>query len=230
MGWLTTMRDNKALTKYVAAFVYGDGTIGKDKRDNGNCWFTTVKTEVNKDFIDFASDILSNITKVNVTKYEPDSNTKPYFRLETLRHPFYNSFRERFYGTGKKAVDPHYLTLLDWETLAILYMDDGTISKTTSNGKYEKYNLELCTQGFTYGDNWLLKRAIKEKLDIEFNIHQRNLNNRIMYSLYLRQKDMLTFLEKVSPFILPSFIYKITPIDFYKSRTNVSVKTDDDIV
>lgn len=225
------MRENKELTKYIAAFTYGDGTIGKDKRDNGNCWFTTVKTEDNLDFLEFASEILNDISKVSLHKYIPETNTKPFYRLETGRHPFYNPFRERLYGTGKKAIDPHYLTLLDWETIAILYMDDGTVSYSSDHGKYGKYNLELCTQSFTYGDNWLLKKAIKEKLDIEFNIHQRTINEKLQYSLYLRQKDMLSFFENIEPFILDSFSYKIDPIEFYQSRMNVSVdETDDDIV
>lgn len=226
------MYSKKELVKYTAAYIIGDGGVYVGSNGEINARFQTVKTERNLDFLEWVRGIINNITSTTLTRFDGEYHTingkltytKPHYRLVSKCHPFFTKFRNRMYLNGRKVIDPHYLKLMDWEMLAIIYMDDGTISK----GDYN-YNLELCTQSFSYGDNLLLKKSIKEKLDIEFNIRSRNLSSGIKYSLYLRQRDMYKFLSNVEEFILPSFSYKIKePLEFYKVRKTASDNNSDD--
>jgi hypothetical protein len=232
--------NNKQLTKYVYSFAMGDGTIEVDHRDwnkNGNAWFSESKVSKNLDFLEFAGDILSNITAVTIKPVPGREEVqdaeicgvkcvvKPQHRIRTSRHPFFNTFRERLYSTGKKVIDPHYLTLLDWEMMAILFMDDGSHWYSYPHGHKEP-GMEIATHRYSYADNLILKQAIKEKLGVEFNVKERRSGGNLYYFLKPRVKDIAPFLDGVGPYILPSFEYKLNP----KIRTNDSEKSDDDIV
>src|SRR4030067_2609914 len=161
MRWLTTMRNNKELTKYVSAFLLGDSTIWIDKRTwgkKGNATFECCQIEEHLDYLEWMKSIIEDITNVELKPKagQKDMHTFPngtiskvkkQYRLRSRAHPFFNPFRERMYGTGKKAIDPHYLTLLDWESLATWYMDDGYISNYMSKKVYPQDRLALCTNG-----------------------------------------------------------------------------------
>ena len=65
----------------------------------------------------------------------------------------------------------------------------------------------------------LLKKALKDRLDLEWNINKHGK----YYYLRLRCKDISKFMDAVRPHILPSFEYKLI-------RTIDSSKEDGDIV
>jgi hypothetical protein len=152
---------------------------------------------------------------------------QPMYRLRTSRHPFFNPFRERLYSTGNKIIDPHYLKLLDWEMLAILYQDDGSISHYISSSNKAYNTVELATHRYSYGDNLLLKKAIKETMDIEFNVCQVRRKDKLYYRLNLRQKDVSKFIDGISKFVLPSFEYKL---NIFSNEVLQDENLDGDIV
>ena len=215
MERLTTMNNNMYLTKMVAASLLGDGSVHIPSDGSKNALFTIAQVITHKDYIDKLQNILENITRTKTRIHQPElKNAKEQITLQTMRHPFYTKFRERMYGTGKKCVDPHYLTLLDYEFLAHWFMEDGSLSSTPQRKDGRWYNRKeayLHTNGFSYGDNILLKQALKEKLDIESNvrIYTGKTGNRT-YFLSIYKKSIDAMLEGISPFIVPSFEYKIT--------------------
>jgi hypothetical protein len=71
----------------------------------------------------------------------------------------------------------------------------------------------------SYGDQFILKKALKEKLDLEWNINKHNQ----YYYLRLRCKDVQKFMEGISPYMKPSFSYKLV-------RTESPNELGDDIV
>lgn len=219
--------DEKLKIKYITAFLYGDGYIGKHGHE---CRFQANNIVDNLDYILWRKEILENITPVTITTNKDDRpNRKEIVKTFTRTHPIYSRVHERMYLENKKVIDPHYLKLLDWETLAIWYMDDGNlrlIKQDYKDSHYEYPVPSLATLCFSYAENLLIKQAIKEKLGIEFNInkHSVNKNDEMMYQIILTRNSFDRFYNGVKEFIKPSFMYKINPHD------KPQIKLGEDIV
>jgi len=198
--------DPKQLHKYVAAFVMSDGGVYYSGK---HCRYVRNQLAKHEDFLLFAKDVLSNVTTTTLTPVKDcREGRSPCLRLLTRTHPMFTKMRDRFYIGNYKSVSEHYLKLLDWEMMAILYQDDGGINIYTK-GNHEYVDIALHTKRLSYGDSWLLKKTIREKLGVEFNVVRHGKR----YLLRLRAKDHDTFLNGVRPHIFPSFTYKLTVPD-----------------
>ncbi len=205
MEGATTM--SKELSKYLYYYSTFDGGL-YISRGCSNAKFILNMLEKNKDYIERVKKVLEDAKIGCRLTSRKDYNVdgcerQPQLRLESKTHPKLTKIWERIYIDGRKVIDPHMLTLLDDEALAIIFMADGSRHVDKRCNATPQYRLN--TKGFSYGDNWLLKKAIKEKLDLEFNIHRQNK----YWYLSLRTKDSLRFEEIASPYILESFNYKL---------------------
>lgn len=189
--------NNRELIKYISAFTMGDGGV---YYSGNNCRFICNQIVDNKDYIEWRADILSNMTSVNIFENQ-QPNKKLILCTQTKTHPTYTDVRKRLYIDNYKTVDPHYLTNMDWEMMAILFMDDG--SGCLDKEIYPDIKLNL--KRLSYGDQFLLKKCIKEKLGVEFNINRHY----DKWFLRLRNKDARIFLENVRSYMKPSFDYKL---------------------
>lgn len=203
--------DKKELVKLVSFMVMGDGGL-YIASGSKNASFAMNMREMNRDYIEFCKDVLENITSCTITArnlQDDGSNRMPQLRLQSKTHPFFTMIRERIYFGTYKSIDPHALLLLDAQALAILYMCDGSLVMTpprASRGSIStEYTVTINMKRLSYGDQWLLKKTIKDKLDLEFNINRQG----VYYYLRLRAKDVDKFMNLVAPYVLPSFQYKI---------------------
>lgn len=215
-----SIKDKKELMKLMSFLVMGDGSVHRN-RGVGNCYFTLSASKGHEDFIEYTRNIVSNITssKVYVTKKE--FPRKDLVTLYTPVHPYFNVLRDRIYVESYKSIDHHSLKLLDYEALAILYMSDGCLGKWVRDNGKNSYSLTINMCRLSYGDLLLLKKAIKDILDLEFNVVKTGGK---YYTLRLRSKDLDKFMAGISPYILESFSYKL------ETRTINSTIVDDDIV
>lgn len=240
-----TITDDKLLVKYVAAFLYGDGCVTRRNTNNGK--YKSAQVVDNRDFIDWKADVLSNITHVRMSlreKHIKYPNQRDQIVTETGNHPFYTKFRERLYIDGVKRIDPHYLKLLDWESLAIFYQDDGTMwmdRKTKPSGKSYSYpRIKICSNGYSYADHLLFQRAVKDKFDIELNIRRSFSNGNIQWFFAIPQRFIMKFISGVKPFIFPSFYYKVCESDgklhgdmdgeIVRTSTNIEVEDETEMI
>lgn len=205
MEGATTM--NKELSKKLYYFSTFDGGLYLVDSSTNAKFIMNMKKE-NSDYVEKVRDTLVEAgigCSIKDRKLQDDGfNRQPQITLSSSNHPKLTTIRDRIYIDGKKVIDPHMLTMMDAEALAIIYMADGSrvFDKRSPNAKP---NITLNTKGFSYGCNYLLKKALKEKLDLEFNIQRQN----NYWYLRLRSKDIDKFYEIVSPHILKSFGYKI---------------------
>jgi len=223
MEGVTTM-DKKQLTKLVSYFVLGDGGVYKTS-DTSNAKFIMNMKKEHKDYIDWVDSVLNSF--VGTKQYEREDyntdgcNRKEQIRLESKTHPFLTTLRERIYIDNYKGIDPHSLKLLDWEAIAILFMCDGSLVEDKPNPKKglvnSSWNLTLNLKRLSYGDQLMLKKTIKEVLDVEFNINRQNQ----YYYLRLRCKDVEKFCKGVEPYVKDSFKYKIRMINPVKSGGDI---------
>lgn len=207
MGSVTTMRitDKKQLVKLVSFLTMCDGSVYRN-RQVGNCIFSFSQTEDHLDFVEYVQGVIENITSTKILHEKRDHPKKNMLKLYTPVHPFFNDMRNRIYVDNYKSVDVHALKMLDFEALAIMYMCDGCLGKTKSKHGKDSYTTTISMCRLSYGDQLLLKKTIKENLDIEFNVVK---TGNSYYTLRLRSKDSDKFFNGIRPYILPSFQYKM---------------------
>lgn len=208
------MNNNEYLTKIVAASLLGDGHVSIPPDGSINAHYILSQISEHKDYVDFIAAKLSKVTNVRIQTSQPKVTDtmkapKEQLRLITRVHPFYTKFRNRMYPNGHKVIDPHYLTLIDFEFLAILYQEDGTIVQTTHKKGYQRKEAFICTLSFSYADNMLLSKAIYEKTGIITSVHKHHSKGKIYYKLYLSSKTLDKFMSGIEPYIVDTFRYKL---------------------
>lgn len=194
--------DKKELVKIISFLVMGDGSV----HSNGgtkNCVFSMSMVEKHLDFITYVKDVIDNVTSSRIMFSEREAPRQNMYKVQSLSHPFFNDIRERIYVDSYKSIDPHALKLMDWQCLAILYMCDGCLGK---NGGKESFTTTLNLCRLSYGDLLLLKKTIKDKFDLEWNVVK---TNRKYYTLRLRMKDFDKFMKGIAPYMFESFNYKL---------------------
>ena len=203
------IKDKKQLIKLLAYYTMGDGGVYQQYK-NGNAYFAMNMKEIHRDYIEQVYTAILNITSATIkprnmsgTNKIDNCNRQPQLTLISRVHPFFTKLRKRIYTGKYKGISEHYLKLLDPETLAILYMCDGSL--TFKHGKYHDVTLNL--KRLSEGDLILLKHYLKLKLGIDWNINRQN---QYRY-LRLRNKHIPKFMESVSPYITESFTYKLLP-------------------
>ncbi len=201
MGRLTTMI--KDLNKRLYAFSMFDGCILKNNS------LVVNMLEENEDYIDYVIQSLIDVP-VGYLKTRPDIYSKDGFsrkqqiRLQSKSHPIFEKIRNRIYIDGRKVVDPHMLTMMDEEMLAIMFMADGSrcVDKRWAGSK-SSYRLHL--NNLSYGDLILIKNSLKKEFGLEVNTRKKGMR----YDLAIPTFHSDLFEEIVQYNILPSFQYKI---------------------
>lgn len=213
--------DKKELMKLCSFIVMSDGGVYK-YTNNKNYIFIMNMKEENRDYIEYCRDILENITKCSISSRDLDSNTdgwnrKPQLTLKSSSHTFFTILHDRIYTDKYKGLDPHAFKLLDWECLAIMFMSDGSAC-IKSTGYLD---ITLNMKRLSYGDQLYLKKELKDKLDLEWNINRQNQ----YYYLRLRSKEVTKFYKGITPYILPSFQYKILNVEPFINKGDEIVCT-----
>lgn len=205
--------DKKELVKLLSYIIMGDAGVymtGVCK----NASFAMNMKKDNLDYVEFCKSVVEQVVGCSITDRKIDNsdgyNRKPQVRLQSKTHPLLTKLRDRIYTGKYKGIDPHALKLLDAQALSILYMCDGSLVTTspesTNRGSISnEYSVTLNMKRLSYGDLFILKKALKEKLDLEWNINRQGK----YYYLRLRAKDLTKFMEMVQPHVLPSFQYKV---------------------
>jgi len=200
--------DKKQISKLVYYMATFDGGVYPQGKNSS---FIMNMRKENLDYLEWVRDTLSNITSVSM-KEQPDYNTdgynrKPLIRLWTKSHPYFSKIRERVYVGNHKVIDPHMLTLMDNEALAIIFMTDGGTHLDT-RFKNPHCSISLHTKGFSYNDNMALSKAIYEKCGIRTKVNRHN----SYYFLRVKTADVLKFVSSIFPYVTKSFYYKLERI------------------
>lgn len=211
----------KELTRYIAAFTLGDGFLRR-RNKTCNASYALNQLYIHKEYIEWQASILESLTSVSikyVNAYNDGYNHRAQYRLLTKTHPMYTTMHDRIYMNGRKTVSPHDLKLLDFESMAIWYMDDGFILRSSNRANGD---MTLCTDNFTFAEVSLLQKAIWERLEIPFNIRRKQTNTGVVFRLTCTRKNTPKLISGIEKYIFPSFQYKL--------HTNDIPTRDGDIV
>lgn len=128
------------------------------------------------------------------------ARTKKSFEFWTYRHDVFKLYYERFYSRGKrkKYITDKSAFDLNPEGLAFWAMDDG---------KFNEYGYYLCVGKINPEEGLVLVNLLKNNFDINSNI-QTHHKEKSHYNLYIQAKSRARFIGIVSPYVIPSMVYK----------------------
>lgn len=202
--------DNREIHKRLYTFSTFDGYLDK-RYEGGNSRLSVTMLRENRDYIDTVAATL-DAAGIGYRVWEPalnrhdGCNRRQQVRVQSKAHPILTKIRNRVYVEGKKVIDPHMLTMMDGEMLAIIFMADGSKKDVILTDGSNSPTYRIHTNGFSYGDNYLIANAVKDvfgfPLDVEQQVGTR-------WGLRVPKRFNEMFELSIKPFILPSFLYKI---------------------
>jgi len=207
--------DKKEQNKLISYFIMGDGGVYRQRSKTGK-GFMNAKFIMNmkQEHIDYIKEFEDLIDFTSVTtKIRKDYNTdncirQPQYRTWTGNHPRFTAYWERIYTNKYKGLDPIYIKQLDWHSLAILYMSDGSLGeylRSEIGMQNKSYSITLNMKRLSYGDLELLGKYLTKNLGLYWSINRQNQ----YYYLRFKMKSFKKLMEGMEPFIHPSFKYKI---------------------
>jgi hypothetical protein len=137
-----------------------------------------------KDFISRESDFYGNRTT---------------FSFATISHPYLLELHELCYPAGKKTVSETWLSLLSPLSLAVWYMDDGSLNKTYGT-------IVLCTNCFSIDEQSLMVKYFADTFGIEAKTEPRR-NGQSVLRINASQRSR--FFDVVAPHIPDCMFYKL---------------------
>jgi len=201
--------------KAIIGMVIGDGCLskftGRKGTKVGNAYYQMTHCKAQYEYLLWKKDILEKVAKCTIWENNhkaPNGKECEGYRLRSQSNPTYTRLHSRFYPiNGKKSVDEYLVKMIDPLALAIIFMDDGCISKPMP--KYytkETFTLSLCN--FDYANLFLIKKSLKLQFDLEWNI---NKTSRKYYHLRLLNSNNQKFVDIIYPYVsqVPSMMYKL---------------------
>lgn len=205
--------------KTVIDLTLGDGSLRKREHDTFPI-FDTTHTIKQKQYAEHKANKLREAGLTIVSKEYAGTGKnvgRQYYRVYSHQHPINHTAYKYLYNSGRKAIDRHVLRILDAESFAYLFLDDGGPSTAnysldrTSKRIYERRfatRYSIATQSFTYDENILLIAWMKEKLNIIGRVYQEKNGHCLIYIHGIENMDKLSAL--VIPYATKDMLYKFS--------------------
>jgi len=213
-GATTVNLNRNEIKSAVIGMIIGDGCLSKHtgRKGNkvGNAYYQMTHCAKQYEYLMWKKEILDKIAKCNIWENNNIRDGKEYkgFRLYSRTNPVYTKLYNRFYQYKEKSLDEYLVKMITPIALAIIYMDDGTISKIYKkhNISKESFFLRLCN--FDYANLFLLKKSLKIKFDLDWNILK---HDKKYYQLRLLNRDNEKFVSIIKPYVelVPTMLYKL---------------------
>ena len=224
--------------KLIVDFTLGDGWIGYHSKTHSlpymrlehgqkQVFYAKHKEQrlLNAGY-ELSSRLYSPKTGKNVGKY--------YYQINTDQHKDFDTARKWMYNKNKKRIDRALLRQLDAESLAYLFMDDGSakhrqynVNKDKSRIYFEQprtFAYRIATMSFSYEENVLLLQWLKEKFDIEARLEKAyNSFGIIMFNTESKDK----FRDTIKQYITEDMLYKIQAPHTFAGMSSVIVVAEE---
>ena len=191
------------LSKFLTWSVTGDGYVGYST-NNKNAHYSITRSPEHKDYLEVIANKFIGLQdcSVRIDTYTRKDNGKVVLDLRTSSHPIFTRVRERQYIENHRVIDPHQVTMLDWEAAAFLYMDDGSLC-TNNKGSLI---VRLSTCAYSYPEQEFLRKHFIEKLGIIWNI---NRTGKGLWQLNLAKQSRDRWFDGIRSYIVDSYKYKL---------------------
>lgn len=194
---------SKKQQEYLYGSLLGDGSIkfgiAGNKRGNKNGFFSICQSC--KTYAQFQYLIMQDFVKSTSGVYcEKRPDRKEMYCFRTISHPIFTNLYKRFYPNGVKTISFKWLKRITPFSLAIWYMDDGSI--TQSN-----HYMRVSTESFSYQEHLLIQEYFEKKWRIFLRIKSSPSKNKFVLSFKGKERDK--FFKLIEPYILPDIRYKL---------------------
>lgn len=128
-----------------------------------------------------------------------NGGTQEYY-ISSVVHPGLRFYGQQFYKIGKKQIPPLLKKLLTPLSLAIWFMDDGSLKSK----KHKTYNIH--TLGYNRSDLLFVQDVLLEKFKIETSLHKQKNNT---WRIYIKSSSAKKFREIIEPYVIKTMEYKL---------------------
>lgn len=200
----------------------GDGYI------NPNGRLEIIHCEKQKEYCIFKAKLLHSVcggSDIKVEKIEKEYTkrqngkliehsicTKYRFRKQCKHFKY---FRDLLYKDGKKTITKEVLELLNPLSIALWYLDDGSlVRKQQGNKKPGPYTTMIYTYA-TKKENELIRDYFLEKYNMKWNVVSANIHKEDQYMIRCDQTESKKFLAIIRDIVrekIPSMSYKVLDI------------------
>lgn len=145
---------------------------------------------------EFENFVATKEFRVRKTNFRGNS---PTYSFSTITHPYLLALRGLCYPDGVKRVSRDWLELLSSLSLAVWYMDDGSLNRRYGT-------IVLCTNCFSFHEQTTMIEYFTNRLGIEPKIEPRRNGQ---FILRINASQRYRFLDLISPHIPDCMSYKL---------------------
>lgn len=178
----------------------GDAYLRPSNKKGNNFALSFIHGEKQLDYLKWKRSEFQNfVTMPDFYRSETNFHgNAPSYSFATITHPYLLELRSLCYPGGVKRVSYKWLELLSPLSLAVWYMDDGSINRRYGT-------IVLCTNCFTLDEHALMVEYFINTLGIEPKIEPRRNGQHV---IRINASQRYRFLDIVSPHIPDCMSYK----------------------
>lgn len=185
---------------YIYGSLLGDGSLKINRlKKNRNAYLSIAQTETHKNYVKFQYSIIKDFINTKI-KLDKRTNRKNMICFWTISHPIFSRIYKKIYPNGVKTISNHWLKQLTPLSLAIWYMDDGSIVQNN-------HQMRISTESFTYQEHLLIQKYLKIRWNILAEIKESSREGKFVLSFRAKERDK--FFKLIKQYIIPEMKYKI---------------------
>lgn len=195
-----TLKLTKKQKEILIGLILGDGHL--ETLNNGKTYRLKVEHSLKqREYLDWLyKNFKEWINKVPVVR----KRTSLGKIIETYGFTTYTSdilrfYAQEFYQNGKKIIPKMIGKMITPQSLAIWFMDDGSIKSKTHKA------LVIHTHGYSKNDLLLITKVLQEKFGLRIGLQKQY----DKWRLYIFSESVDNFKKIIFPYILPSMQYKL---------------------
>jgi hypothetical protein len=187
---------NDVCRNLIIGSILGDGHVAKIRTEIGTSQMEFKYCARYLEYLRWIHFTLES-NGLRVGEIKPHQNNQYYFRTPHTKE--YGRLRKLFYPMGVKIVPSNIKKLLvDSLSLAVWYMDDGTLDYRE---KYH-FNPMLATYNFTSQECELLIDVLRDNFGIKASVTRCTMRGKVYPRVYVWSKSAEHFLDIIKPYYI----------------------------
>lgn len=218
---------NKNKKSILIGLCLGNG--GLSKPDQWNSVSIEIEhSEKQKEYLEYKTNLLNSLLggkKIQIHKRirERKGNYNTSYRIRK-GDKYFRIIRKMLYKNNIKTYSLKVLNKLTDHSIAIWFMDDGSLSlRKNEIGKIKscQFKLSTCT---SIEQNKIIQSFFKKRYNVTFSIvkHMISKDGTILYSLLCGTKEYLKIAKVIDKYIIPSMKYKTEILRFQECQTSIN--------